>query len=263
MTWYEKAKNRAYKAALRHTPGMAATGDEVIAEAAGQIEGFEMPPEEARLSVEQAIKWAEKQQEAYNRSQRTAEEIERDDAETQQRIARGRLQQEWDDWIFSDQPCPYCGVLPEQRLHGVDCAFRALYPKMPRPPDERPEEGEFRIEDEQGAAPDEEPDLVGLQAELIASAMKGSDAPPDERSRNAMFGSLSNLFGNDKTGIKTFIKWAWGVDKAADMTLGMCQAATTFVGSTKVGDEWVPSDRAIRALTAWRREYQGQPTLIE
>lgn len=55
MTWRKKAQNRAYKEALRHVPGMPASGDEVIEEAV--LRGVEPPPAGARLTVEQAQEW--------------------------------------------------------------------------------------------------------------------------------------------------------------------------------------------------------------
>lgn len=55
MTWHKKAQNRAYKDALRHTPGMSASPDEVIADAAMNLD--ELPPETARLTMEQAHAW--------------------------------------------------------------------------------------------------------------------------------------------------------------------------------------------------------------
>ena len=57
MTWHKKAQNRAYKDALRHTPGMSASPDEVIADAAMNLD--ELPPETARLTIEQAQAWVE------------------------------------------------------------------------------------------------------------------------------------------------------------------------------------------------------------
>jgi hypothetical protein len=57
MTWRKKAQNRAYKDALRHTPGMPASPEEVIAEAAMTLD--ELPPETARLTMEQAQAWVE------------------------------------------------------------------------------------------------------------------------------------------------------------------------------------------------------------
>jgi hypothetical protein len=57
MTWHKKAQNRAYKDALRHTPGMPASADEVIADAASHLD--ELPPEAARLTIEQAQAWVE------------------------------------------------------------------------------------------------------------------------------------------------------------------------------------------------------------
>jgi hypothetical protein len=55
MTWRKKAQNRAYKDALRHTPGMPASPEEVIAEAAASLD--ELPPESARLDIAQAMAW--------------------------------------------------------------------------------------------------------------------------------------------------------------------------------------------------------------
>jgi hypothetical protein len=55
MTWRKKAQNRAYKDALRHTPGMPASPEEVIADAAASLD--ELPPETARLTMEQAQAW--------------------------------------------------------------------------------------------------------------------------------------------------------------------------------------------------------------
>lgn len=57
MTWRKKAQNRAYKDALRHTPGMPASPEEVIADAAMNLD--ELPPETARLTMEQAQAWVE------------------------------------------------------------------------------------------------------------------------------------------------------------------------------------------------------------
>ena len=57
MTWHKKAQNRAYKDALRHTPGVPASPDEVIADAAANLD--ELPPEAARLTIEQAQAWVE------------------------------------------------------------------------------------------------------------------------------------------------------------------------------------------------------------
>ena len=57
MTWRKKAQNRAYKDALRHTPGMPASPEEVIADAAVNLD--ELPPEAARLTMEQAHAWVE------------------------------------------------------------------------------------------------------------------------------------------------------------------------------------------------------------
>ena len=57
MTWHKKAQNRAYKDALRHTPGMPASPEEVIADAAASLD--ELPPETARLTMEQAQAWVE------------------------------------------------------------------------------------------------------------------------------------------------------------------------------------------------------------
>lgn len=58
MTWRKKAQNRAYKEALRHVPGGHASADEILEEAA--LRGMEeMPPEAARLTVEQAQAWVE------------------------------------------------------------------------------------------------------------------------------------------------------------------------------------------------------------
>lgn len=57
MTWRKKAQNRAYKDALRHTPGMPASPEEVIADAAANLD--ELPPEAARLTMEQAQAWVE------------------------------------------------------------------------------------------------------------------------------------------------------------------------------------------------------------
>ena len=57
MTWHKKAQNRAYKDALRHTPGMPASPEEVIAGAAVTLD--ELPPEAARLTIEQAQAWVE------------------------------------------------------------------------------------------------------------------------------------------------------------------------------------------------------------
>lgn len=55
MTWRKKAQNRAYKDALRHTPGMPASPEEVITEAAMTLD--ELPPEAARLDMAQAMAW--------------------------------------------------------------------------------------------------------------------------------------------------------------------------------------------------------------
>jgi len=55
MTWAKKAKNRAYKDALRHVPGAPATVEEVLEE--GALSGAEMPPEGARMGVDQAVEW--------------------------------------------------------------------------------------------------------------------------------------------------------------------------------------------------------------
>jgi hypothetical protein len=55
MTWRKKAQNRAYKDALRHTPGMPASPEEVIADAAMTLD--ELPPEAARLDMAQAMAW--------------------------------------------------------------------------------------------------------------------------------------------------------------------------------------------------------------
>jgi len=55
MTWRKKAQNRAYKDALRHTPGMPASPEEVIADNAMHLD--ELPPEAARLTMEQAQAW--------------------------------------------------------------------------------------------------------------------------------------------------------------------------------------------------------------
>lgn len=57
MTWRKKAQNRAYKDALRHTPGMPASPEEVIADNAMHLD--ELPPEAARLTMEQAHAWVE------------------------------------------------------------------------------------------------------------------------------------------------------------------------------------------------------------
>lgn len=57
MTWRKKAQNRAYKDALRHTPGMPASPEEVIADVAASLD--ELPPEAARLTMEQAQAWVE------------------------------------------------------------------------------------------------------------------------------------------------------------------------------------------------------------
>lgn len=58
MTWRKKAQNRAYKEALRHVPGGHASADEILEEAA--LRGMaEMPPEAARLTMEQAQAWVE------------------------------------------------------------------------------------------------------------------------------------------------------------------------------------------------------------
>ncbi len=57
MTWRKKAQNRAYKDALRHTPGMPASPEEVIADNAMHLD--ELPPEAARLTMDQAQAWVE------------------------------------------------------------------------------------------------------------------------------------------------------------------------------------------------------------
>jgi len=57
MTWRKKAQNRAYKDALRHTPGMPASPEEVIADNAMHLD--ELPPEAARLTMEQAQAWVD------------------------------------------------------------------------------------------------------------------------------------------------------------------------------------------------------------
>jgi hypothetical protein len=57
MTWAKKAKNRAYKDALRHVPGAPISAAEILEE--GALDGVPLPPEGARLTVEQAEKWVE------------------------------------------------------------------------------------------------------------------------------------------------------------------------------------------------------------
>lgn len=57
MTWRKKAQNRAYKDALRHTPGMPASPEEVIADNAMHLD--ELPPEAARLTMEQVQAWVD------------------------------------------------------------------------------------------------------------------------------------------------------------------------------------------------------------
>lgn len=59
MTWHKKAGYRAYKAALRQTPGAAISGDEVIADALASGRISQPPPQHARLSVEQAEAWVD------------------------------------------------------------------------------------------------------------------------------------------------------------------------------------------------------------
>jgi hypothetical protein len=55
MTWAKKARNRAYKDALRHVPGAPATVDEVLEE--GALQGVERPEMGARLNMDQAQEW--------------------------------------------------------------------------------------------------------------------------------------------------------------------------------------------------------------
>jgi len=62
MTWAKKARNRAYKDALRHVPGVPASVDEVLEE--GTLQGVELPAEGARLDMERARAWVESQRNA-------------------------------------------------------------------------------------------------------------------------------------------------------------------------------------------------------
>lgn len=130
MTWHRKAKNRAYKDALRHTPGAAASGAELIAEAAGEIDGFELPPAAAVLTPGQANAWVEKQRAAAAQRARTPGQVAADQDALHAQAARVALEAKWTDWRLAMEPCPYCGVPEATRLesHGTACEFRKLNP---------------------------------------------------------------------------------------------------------------------------------------
>lgn len=103
--------------------------------------------------------------------------------------------------------------------------------------------------------------LEQVRNRLQVAAREGERNMPDERLLKHVRGSMSNLFGRDENTRRAVVKWAFNANSSNDLTAGMCRGLIDFIGSTKVGDEWVPSEQAVDFLRAFKRTALGQPEL--
>lgn len=287
-TWTWKAQQRSLKDALNHTPGfeymaqeLEETAEEILARGAAAVDGFEYPPEGARLGVDQARAWVDQQR---------RRELWRNDPDyaaaqltkAQEMSVRSTLTRQYDDFVMSDQPCPHCGTRGSLPLHANDCPFRTLYPNAAKLPEPKPptdvEEGQYvdepRTEDEfdalvsareelgldQQAADAAELDRVHQQ--LQQAAHDGELGEPDDQLKRRLWGALGNLFGADDKGKKEFLKWAYKVDSSKELTIGMVWGVINFVNAEPVGGDWVPCDEALAFLRTFRRAVLGQDELL-
>jgi hypothetical protein len=293
-SWHWVAEKRALKDACNHVVGfewmseeLSETADDILALGAADIPGFNYPPDSAKLSKEQARAWVEKERHAA-RLRTDATFTEQRMAETRVRGETNTLRRAYEDWQMATMDCPHCGAPERTRCgdHWQGCPFNDLAPHSVPPV--KPAtvaaddlDGDYRIVEE-GDDPADDFDampaamdeldinaaradaalLEHVRSRLQLAAREGDPAPPDERTLKHARGSMSNLFGRDDEARKAVIKWAFGVNSSSDMTAGMCRDLIDFIGSTKAADEWVPSDKAIEFLRAFKRAVMGQQELL-
>ncbi len=272
MTWRKKAQNRALKDALRHTPGGFATGEEVLADAAGRIDGFVLPPEDAHLSVEQAQAWVKKEEWAAPLRNQTPEQAAQRRTESEARGLKATLERKWGDWLFAMEPCPSCGVPEGTKIecHGNGCEFRKLYPNAAPLKADQPEadcvEGQFRpVDDEEipggEPAPTSTQPTLRQQAEAIHRRLTGQASGPegwknskaDPKEAAYAEGALKVLI-RDETQRTKVAAW-FGVSLAGDMTVGWARVLRSWINPSKLTDPanpslvtWVPSDESLAEL---------------
>lgn len=293
-SWQWRAEIRSFKDACNRTPGLDWMVEELNESAEGILEagaadipGFNWPPDAAKLSKEQAHAWVEK--ERHSARLRTDPQFAAERMEQVRNIGeRNTLQRQYDDWKLSMTPCPHCNAPDETPYgrHAAGCPFRALGPAAEPPAQPAPvdaEEGDFRPADadEPPSAADDFDAIPGAADELGINAARADDAllaqvrdrlqtaardgdpaPPDDRTLRHVRGSMANLFGRDDETRKAVLKWAFGANSSSDLTVGMCRGMIDFIGSTKAGDEWIPSDTAINFLRTFRRAVMGQQELL-
>ncbi len=223
MTWAKKAKNRAYKDALRHVPGAPASPDEVIEEAT--LRGVEPPPESARLSMEQAEAWV--RQNEITEGQFTPV---KDEAELAQRLADNvkKMRGDESDDPFGDVPPP----------PGLENTQSAPPPAKPAPPP---------------AAQQPVSTSDDARAAIIARLRKAAEtntAPADETLRKRVWSYLRTLTKDDENRAKEILA-LFGDPKA--LTAG---TANILIGWIKVAPDkdengqvlgWRPTGPAISA----------------
>jgi hypothetical protein len=259
-TWRRKAETRAYKDALRHAVGGLATPEEVLLDAAGRVDNFEFPPEAARLTMEQAEAWAEKQERKAELAARTPEQVARDQAQQRARIAVTEAQGKYKDYRMSMEPCRICGVGPELPIekHANDCMLRVGFPNAPLLDCE---EGEFSPCDEMPGdmpAPAVTPALSPVQARaeavrqrLVATATgpeswKNGQAADNE----AKFaeGALTVLIRDESLRAQVR-EWLLGERAKGPVTVGWARTLRSWIDATKIPDGegflWVPSEQSV------------------
>lgn len=226
MTWAKKAKNRAYKDALRHVPGAPISAAEILEE--GALDGVPLPPEGARLTVEQAEKWVEQE----GRTEAVVAEYraltpEEQSARFQANVNAMRGDPNADP--FQDAPPPP-GVTPEQDFadmpsateeHAAQQAERdGFVPTCPvcnsemwdnREGKRNPQAPDFKCKDKQcpGDGGKNKPYAIWLP-----------ETP--EKGRSAMFANVKAVYGEgeaQQAEFKTWMQERYHVTSSKELTL--------------------------------------------
>lgn len=239
--WMEKV---ARKDALRQVPGLPQTVDDILDEAALEIEGFQYPPDGARLTLHQARAWVDRQHKLMLDRHNPQGAQERAQ-QSQGLYDRNHLSNEFADWRLSMAPCPYCKAPSESpaHMHGPDCKFRALAPAALLA------QADAAEEENQDAGPFAEVRAF-LNSNPACSVVEG------ERRKWAN-GCLRLLFGVNTELQAEFVRWAFGAQNADALTSAQCAGIIEFVKPAKVGNEYVPDDKAIQFAGEFRAHLEG------
>lgn len=208
MTWRKKAQNRAYKDALRHTPGMPASPEEVIADAAANLD--ELPPETARLTMEQAQAWVE-----------------------QHGISGDGEPDGIMEGEYVEQPKPTNGTAAAQPAtngatvtHASDGAQQAAYKRLPRP----------------------WPANVAVEAIRDMAAVTKNELP-DNGAWKALIGHLDSApFDTAKR--HALLREVFNVGSSKDLTGAQRYALNAWAKPGQVDGKWQLDGRAIAEYTA-------------